>query len=524
MTGPAGHLRHGNIEDTRPRWFLLTNSLNVRAWLSRGLAFPRTGFDKYYRDVPDLSDGALVLFPGPPGAELQRHVASEADDLAPVLLELQPESLTGQSRDRPVRFGGVLPAPEFRALHLPDKSSVANFMSRSFENVPNRLPVTPSPELFEEGRWGGHDIDSSGPVIGRAELELSDRLSGGLLGLAAATRARPREFRTLAAVINGQTPADDGEPFWLTQASHESGDPEQTLFGVVRDVLLQVDPAQTWRPSQVLDQVESRVNGLDLEYDVLRSARQHCDRIRSILRQDSEFEAFRDGGLDTLKALLLVLLRWQLDRQLAWSPTETGASPAVRRTATYLSGLMTRRSRIPTTLRPAEFEDLLSRREAAVLNEKVGDPWAGPAPTVEVSSERVDGRIACLLVGGGSTVLRRDVEDSTVRERLLLFGLAEERVGAEAIQIARAAGWDDLFSILVGPVDHVELLADRKGQVVLRLSGTTKVRTQLDDQAFLARLEASPLPDDVEQSWSDRLPVPTPEQLEAHELDREVRS
>ena len=97
---------------------------------------------------------------------------------------------------------------------------------------------------------------------------------------------------------------------------------------------------EAWSPNEVLDAVEARVREADLADDAVDAMVRNLGRVRSIVNVEVDFEPFRPSAraLVSAKALLLVLLRQELDQLLAWSDDETGADDATRIVAAVLAG------------------------------------------------------------------------------------------------------------------------------------------------------------------------------------------
>jgi hypothetical protein len=514
----------GRDSDALPTWYLLTNTLNLRAWMARRLAFGREGFEKYYADTPDLADGRLVLLPGPPGPDLIEYATSEAPDLLPALVTVDVNAMEGiHPASGPVVVDGVIHEGYLGPVLLPDEAAVSNFLSRSFENVPAALEVRAAPEVFRAGTWTRADIESleppatnRDPIASDVDLESADRLSGGMISLAAATRCRPTEFSTLVAVLNGKGPTGAFEPVWLVNDSR--GSEEAMVFRAVRSVLQATDPVKDWRPLEVLSEIQDALEGLSLSGDTALTAAKHCERIREILKAERDFEPLKPGGLRPLKAVLLTLLRRELPRQLAWDPSESGATSAERRTAAYYAGLLSRRSRLPLDLRPDGLDRLLADMEAA----QIGGP--GPRrfdPSALTSGEGpVEGGTGCVLSAGEELLLSLSVGEISVSERVRATVARSDSGDDTALAIARAAEWDDVITSVIGPLADVRLVAEKKGRVTLRVSGLVEVREEIDLEQLWSRLSEAEA-DDLPSSVIERLHMPTPSELEELEAKLE---
>ena len=485
-------------DTTDPTWYLLTNALNLRAWMSRRLAFGRVGYDKYYTDVPDLVDGDQVVFPGPPGAELLDHVTSEASDLVPALVEVDGSLRELAGTSVPARLATVIHESHLRRIHLPTEAAVDDFASRAFDNVPSQLEVAASPELFDGGRWSIADLPPEGDEDRPEDLSESDRRSGGLLGISAATRCTPTEVSTLTALLSGAAPRrlDRREPHWLFPDASE--DDETRVFKAIERVLLDTDAARDWRPPKVLDRFQAAVGDLELTADVRGTAEKYFDRMRGIVSLEVDFEPLRPGGLRPLKAALLVLLRRELERQLEWDRSESGADPAEARTAAYYAGILSRRSRLPLKLRPDLLDRLLADGEAEQAG-GLGAPSFDRAK-LEVSWTERDNSHVCTISLDGETVVERVHPGASTTDRIRATVAAGELDEMTALPLAEAAGWDDLMWTMVGPIDRIRVVAEKKGRAMLRVEGRADVEHGVDADSVLERLatvDAEQLPEAV---------------------------
>lgn len=499
-------------DDSPVTWYLLTNTLNLRAWMSRRLAFGRAGFEKYYQDVPDLTGGATVLFPGAPGQELRDHATAEADDLVPALVAVADDVVKGLDPSAPVTVDGVIHEAYLGPILLPHDRDVDDFLSRSFEDVPATLSPVAAPELFEGGRWSIEDLDPAKEAADAEAYARSDRLAAGVLGLVAACRCRPAEFRTVADVLE-EVMSDGFEvtPSWL----HDKD--ERSILEKIRGVLLGHDALRSLQPLAVLDEVREELSGLPLGDETAELVEKYLDRIRSILDLEADFEPLRPGGIVPLKALLLVLIRPNLARVLDWSPDETHADTAVRLTAGYLAGTLEPRSALRLELRPEFLDKFLADREAEALGgpgELVFPSGRGAKVAVVVEDDR------CAITLDDLPLYEKLLEPVPASTKLRA-SLASERVDDDtALYVADEMDWSDVISTIVGPVGEMTVVAEKKGKAYLRLPGRVSVATEVDREAFARRMASADL-QRLDDLTLDGLTTPTPRDLEAMELEGE---
>lgn len=506
------HAAEVDTPDAGPvTWYLLTNTLNLRAWMSRRLAFGKAGYEKYYQDVPDLTGGATVLFPGAPGEELREHVTAEADDLIPALVAVADEVVKDLDPSAPVTIDGVIHEAYLGPILLPEDRDVDDFQSRAFEDVPAKLSVTAAPHLFEGGRWAIEDLDPATEVPEAATYERSDRLAAGVVGLVAAARCRPAEFETIADVLGDVVSGGfEVPPTWLP------GERDRAIFEKIRGVLLGHGALRSFKAPKVLGEVREELATLTLEDDA-ELVEKYLDRIGSILDAESDFEPLRPGGFVSLKALLLVLIRPSLARVLDWSPEETHADTSVRLTAGYMAGLLEVRSGLRLELRPDVLDQFLADREAEALGGPGGRvfPSGRRAPIAVVVKED-----RCAITLDDMPILEKVLEPVSASTRLRA-SLASDRIDDEtALYVAREMEWDDVVTTIVGPVDEVTVVAERKGKPYLRLRGPVTVSTEVDLDAFGRHVVSA----DVERLDGlalDGVPAPTPSDMQDMEAGGE---
>jgi len=77
------------------RWFMPTNTDNLRMIIAQGLISSPHGFKKYYKDTLDLFPGYIVLFKNEIQPNILKYVSSEVEDMPVCILEFDFDSITG---------------------------------------------------------------------------------------------------------------------------------------------------------------------------------------------------------------------------------------------------------------------------------------------------------------------------------------------------------------------------------------------------------------------------------------------
>jgi len=77
------------------RWFIPTNTENLKMMIAQGLISTQDGFKKYYTDVLGLIDGYIPIFKNEVGQNILTYVVSEEKNLTPVLAEIDLKKITG---------------------------------------------------------------------------------------------------------------------------------------------------------------------------------------------------------------------------------------------------------------------------------------------------------------------------------------------------------------------------------------------------------------------------------------------
>ncbi|WP_193605701.1 hypothetical protein [Nocardioides dongkuii] len=428
--------------------YFLTNRMNLNGVLSSRLVAPRESFQKYYADLLALTPGWVPLLRQAPTSRQIDAVTSERGAGAPIIVEFSPEVAGKSKSDASVVYVPAVALSAAVAIHLPSERDLREHRARGYSNVhahDDLLRVTP--ELFESE---AADPANFKPPNEPADIDWRriDRIRGAVS--AAVTAASTGEQLALVAAMIGasKVPAAFGRPPWLgwaelddhlrpdSRSRPDSALPDHLVFRAVYDVLGERDVAEAWSPNDVLDAVEARVRQAALTTDATDAMVRNLSRVRSIVNVEVDFEPFRPStqALVSAKALLLLLLRQELDQLLAWSDDETGADDATRGVAAVLAGRLRGLSRESTALRSVELDDLTAAWAVRVA--RGGSTKLGKAQFV---------------ANGRGTSLRIDGVEVATRGALLpdlmskYKKVAEAKKEATRVRVSRAMGW---------PVEH----------------------------------------------------------------------
>ncbi|MBW9213234.1 hypothetical protein KV102_00140 [Mumia sp. zg.B53] len=371
-SSPAGAAPVSEPVAPAPTLYLLTNRMNLNAILSSRLVAPRESFQKYYTDLLQQTPGWVPLLREAPTSVQIEAVTTERGAGAPVIVEF-PRDVAGKLRlDAPVVFVPAVALSRAVAIHLPSERDLREHRARGYSNVhahDELLRVTP--ELF-----ASETVDTQALIPPKAAPAVDwrriDRIRGAVN--AAVRAASSGEQLALVAALVGapKLPAAMTVPPWLAWSEVDDHNarvirpqpdravPDHTVFRAAYEVLGERDVTEAWSPNAVLDAVEARVRKADLADDATDAMIRNLGRVRSIVNVEVDFEPFRPSAraLVSAKALLLVLLRQELDQLLAWSDEETGADDATRVVAAVLAGRLRGLSRESTELRSLELDDL----------------------------------------------------------------------------------------------------------------------------------------------------------------------
>ncbi len=486
--------------------YFLTNRMNLNGILSSRLVAPRESFQKYYADLLQTTPGWVPLLTQPPTSAQIEAVTSERGAGAPVLLEFPFDVAPKATSGGPVVYVPAIALSDAVAIHLPSERDVREHRARGYSNVhPHDGLLRVSPELFQS------DVSDDGPLSApgtapAVDWRSIDRIRGAVN--AAFVSVTSGEQLVLAAALVGATkfPAAVSVPTWFgwldlddhaepdTRPEPDHTRPDHVGFRAAYDVLGDRDVSEAWSPNEVLDAVESRVREAGLADDAADAMVKNLGRVRSIVNVEVDFEPFRPSAraLVSAKALLLVLLRQELDQLLAWPDDETGADDATRIVAAVLAGRLRGLARESTELRSLALDDLTAA-------------WA---VRVAGGGSAVLGKPQLVANSRGTSLKIDGVEvashDALVPDLVSKYEkTAEAKKEALRIKVSRAMGWpvehrvqipagasvetSDATISIATPGDVVVEVAVEEGRFVRRLESLAGRERRRASEAFAAR-------------------------------------
>lgn len=489
-SSPAGAAPVSEPVAPAPTLYFLTNRMNLNGILSSRLVAPRESFQKYYTDLLQQTPGWVPLLREAPTSAQIEAVTTERGAGAPVIVEF-PRDVAGKLQpDVPVVFVPAVALSMAVAIHLPSERDLREHRARGYSNVhAHDELLRVSPELFDSEAADPHALMPPGAAAD-VDWRRIDRIRGAVS--AAVRSASSGEQLALAAALVGapKLPAAMTVPPWLawsdvddhaardTRPQPDSAVPDHVVFRAAYEVLGERDVTEAWSPSAVLDAVEARVRKAGLADDAADAMIRNLGRVRSIVNVEVDFEPFRPSAraLVSAKALLLVLLRQELDQLLAWSDEETGADDATQVVAAVLAGRLRGLSRESTELRSLELDDLTAAWAVRVA--RGGSALLGKAQFVANSR---------------GTSLKIDGVQVATQSALLPDLLSKYQKTADAkkeatrIKVSRAMGWPVEHRVQMPPGASIET-----GDEFITISSSEEIEMQVavDEHRFVRRLES----------------------------------
>lgn len=511
------------IDGQEDPWFLLTNRFNLLEFLSSDLISPVEGLPKYYTDLLQLAPGRIPLLRAPFHESLIDAVMEEDETAFPVALELGA-SVLGESdagakepADRLRAPTGVVPMSCVSAIHFRSQGELDEHCAREYENIRSDTPrLVVTPELFVGG-----DIPMSAAAeflgelprseLSAEQLEEEDRVNGALCGLVTSATASVGGLKAVGSVLVGKKPQIGELPRWLTAPMIEGGPRDAgadgQLFEIAFTTFIGQDRSSAWRPLDVLATIEHELVNRGLSKKHTAEIGKNLTPIRAILRNERDFKVFDPAsGLSSAKALLLVLLRPDLERLLAWDQSDTGATPLERSAAAVLAGALRGRKRMPLSVRSPGLDRLLAGRTAIRLAARTIEHLNVPTPApIDVTELVTDtGEFQLTLRCGGDILVERHRPAPTVAECLAIADL--NGVDRDiAVNLCRRMGWSECITAhLVGSALDVSVDSDGGG-IRMQIRGASDVRIDVEEAAFRERLAHIDLPSDVAADLLSRL-------------------
>lgn len=470
--------------------YFLTNRMNLNGILSSRLVAPRESFQKYYADLLQQTPGWVPLLRDAPAPAHIEAVTSERGAGAPVLVEFPLDALGKVKLDAPIVYVPAIALSEAVAIHLPSERDLREHRARGYSNIhPHDHLLRVTPELFQSG---ASDVITLSPASPAPAIDWRsiDRIRGAIN--AAFASVTSGEQLVLAAALVGATklPATVNVPAWFgwvdlddhaapdTRPAPDSARPDHVGFRAAYDVLGDRDVSEAWSPNEVLDAVENRVREAGLADDAADAMVRNLGRVRSIVNVEVDFEPFRPStrALVSAKALLLVLLRQELDQLLAWPHDETGADDATRIVAATLAGRLRGLARESVDLRSLALDDLTAAWAVRVAR--------GGSASLGKAQFGANNRGTTLKISGVEVASHAALLPDLVSK---YQKTAEARKEALRIKVSRAMGW---------PVEHRVQIPDGasveadEARITIATSGEVVVEVAVDEDGFVRRLQS----------------------------------
>lgn len=470
------------------RLYFLTNRMNLNGILGARLVAPRESFQKYYTDLLQQTPGWVPLLRDAPTRAQIDAVTSERGAGAPVLVEFPPDILGKVKSGAPIVYASAVALSEAVAIHFPSERDLREHRARGYSNVhPHDQLLRVTPELFDSSASQVITLSPTGPAPA-VDWRRIDRIRGAIN--AAFASVSSGEQLVLAAALVGATklPAAVSVPAWFgwfdldDHAAHDTRPeldntrPDHVGFRAAYDVLGDRDVSEAWSPNEVLDAVESRVREAGLADHASDAMVRNLRRVRSIVNVEVDFEPFRPSAraLVSAKALLLVLLRPELDQLLGWSDEETGADDSTRIVAAVLAGRLRGLSRESTELRSLGLDDLTAAWAVRV---------AGGGPALLGKAK--------LLANSRGTSLKIDGVEVATQSALLPDLLSKYQKVADAkkeatrIMVSRTMGWPVTHRLTV-PAGATT--SNQDGVLTILTPDEVAMSVSVDEEEFLSKI------------------------------------
>lgn len=472
-------------------WRFVTNRYNLLEILSSGLIAPHESLTKPYGRLLQSASGRLPLLQAPAGSAVLEQVTAGGRANFPVVLRLGQSSLIGTPE--PLIEGAAtvdwcIPTEAVTQIVFPDERSIREFRARQFSNVPeSEASIVVDPEEFTADGLGQTLLEALNGLQPATPKpwDLIDRVRGGVGGLCQAVTTADG-VAVLGRVLGAGDQRAEVAP-WLTEdsllrvgiQSESPADPETAIYVATLTVLDGTDPTKDWKPRAVLDAVRDAASDSVIS-ESSGQVERNLQSVESILIGDREFQPFRGGseGLTTAKALLLVLLRNDLTKLLAWPDHETGADESTRMTAAAFAG----------RLRGVSREQLAARNP---LLDRYTARWASRACGADVSLPRVsvapsgeEGQLQLGLMVGDLLVVRApELPPSPYDIYSSQTGKDRDRL---RLNLARHMGWRELIQSEVRFHGAVDL--DVKDGLLTAIGKVAEVHELVEEGPFLQHL------------------------------------
>lgn len=514
----------------------LTNRHNLLEILASGVIAPREAYAKYYDDILAQSPGRIPLLRAPVGVEACEMVVAGEETAYPVALELDVRKLSGGPFPALCGAGatarlmdasalawapvGAIPLSVVSRVHFRSDPERREYERRHYENVPPLgIPVEVSPRLFDASealdgslrQWLVGLAAAHGPDA--ADYDRVDRLAGAICMIVAAAPARPEVFSGLAVLLSApaaeppaskkrgrkgkekDAPRQGVLPEWLiTLWDNSSGGQaslESRLFGSAFRVFSGITRSAGWHPVEALSAIEADVRAGKLTKAEEAEISRTVEHIRAIVRNERDLKPFRpDSGLDVAKAILMVLLRPDPSRLLAWPRQELAATDSVWITAAALGGALSGFKRLSTSIRGGTLHSYVSERAALQLLRGVESAWPAPEATLSaVDVVHEEGRLA--LRTGDGVLISREQAPPTLTQLVAQLDVTMEAVARRLAEVCRVLDWTDCVttSVMLSSPEFTVRSERRGAPLSIQVSGWPEVVSRLNGERFKQRLE-----------------------------------
>lgn len=366
--------------------YFLTNRMNLNVVLSSRLIAPRDSYTKYYADLLALTQGWVPLLVEPPSRTLLEAVTGESGSGNPVIVEFPISGVKAGVAEKPVTYVPAVALSKAVAIHFPTNRDLLEHKARAYGNVHGHddlLRVTP--ELFAGDELGSAvvGVPSAARLLNWSRV---DRIRGAMS--AAVASADTGEQLAVAAAFLGHEDllASMSMPDWPSKFAIDDHDEKQArsssgtqladliVFRAAYDVFGMKDPSKEWSPTVVLKELAEQVRTAGLSGRDSITMERNLQRVREIVNVEADFAPFRAtaDALVSAKALLLVLLRPDLQDLLAWAQEKTGADDLTKVAAALLAGRLRGIAREATSVRSVIFDDLTAAWAVRLAHGEIG--------------------------------------------------------------------------------------------------------------------------------------------------------
>jgi len=485
------------------RNFVVTNRSNLIDVLSAGMLRPKDAFEKYYEDSLVLTPGAVPVFRGRAPKSL---VARSSVDFGnfPVLVELRP-TVVQATADPQLGFVQVESLDAVVSVHLRTEEDLEELTARGYDNVDfGRATFRVTPEVFDgpdvDEQAVSASVESALPSGSEAALgfDLVDRLGGARLLALLAAPASVDALQTIGEVVfQGARRRSRGKAKgvgkWLRvdsslekYAPAKSATYDERLFRAAAAVCLAQSRRDVWDGRAVLERVDAILTAEGaLSPRELAKWTALSERMSAVLSAASPFTSFKPGPYSSEKALLLLLLRGEVEGVLAWDPSGVVADPWDRTVAALLVGLVHGRTTAPSGRRPAPLDAALVEIERGEL---LGHTREQLTVVAERQASETEARVGLLVAG--QTLVSLELGALTAAQLLEGLDHADPETETALLDVAVGLGWAETIRSTVTFDGGFVQEPTARGSTV-RCSGVPRVSSSLDPQVFRERVEAN---------------------------------